>query len=84
VRDIVGRVWLYVVIGIAVGADIHGFVPTAAMASIMGKDAWQSVPLSVPEMIILGKGIKPRLIAAFIGVMSAGILIVGHLSNALL
>ncbi len=47
VRDIVGRVWLYVVIGIAVGAGIHGYVPTNAMAAIMGKDAWWSVPLSV-------------------------------------
>jgi uncharacterized protein len=47
VRDIVGRVWLYVVIGIAVGAGIHGFVPTNAMAAIMGKDAWWSVPLAV-------------------------------------
>jgi len=47
VRDIVGRVWLYVVIGIAVGAGVHGYVPTNAMAAIMGKDAWWSVPLSV-------------------------------------
>lgn len=47
VRDIVRRVWLYVVLGIAVGAGIHGYVPTNAMASIMGKDAWWSVPLSV-------------------------------------
>ena len=47
VRDIVGRVWLYVAIGIAVGAGIHGYVPTNAMASFMGKGAWWSVPLSV-------------------------------------
>ncbi len=47
VRDIVGRVWLYVVIGIAVGAGIHGYVPTNAMAAIMGKGAWWSVPLAV-------------------------------------
>jgi uncharacterized membrane protein YraQ (UPF0718 family) len=47
VRDIVGRVWLYVMVGIAVGAGIHGFVPTNAMAAIMGKGAWWSVPLSV-------------------------------------
>lgn len=47
VRDIVGRVWLYVVIGIAVGAAIHGYVPTNAMAAIMGKGAWWSVPLAV-------------------------------------
>ena len=47
VRDIVGRVWLYVIIGIAVGAGIHGYVPENFMASIMGKDAWWSVPLAV-------------------------------------
>lgn len=47
VRDIVGRVWVFVVIGIAVGAGIHGYVPENFMASIMGKDAWWSVPLAV-------------------------------------
>ncbi len=126
VRDIVGRVWLYVVAGIAVGAGIHGYVPTNAMASIMGKDAWWSVPLSVligvpmyanaagiipvvqallgkgaalgtvlafmmsviglslPELIILRKVLKPRLIAVFVGVVATGILLVGYLFNALL
>jgi uncharacterized membrane protein YraQ (UPF0718 family) len=47
VRDVVGRVWLYVVLGIAVGAGIHGYVPENFMASIMGKGAWWSVPLAV-------------------------------------
>jgi uncharacterized protein len=47
VRDIVGRVWLYVVLGIAAGAAIHGYVPMNAMAGIMGRDAWWSVPLAV-------------------------------------
>ncbi len=47
VRDIVGRVWLYVVLGIAVGAGIHGYVPEGFMASIMGKGAWWSVPAAV-------------------------------------
>ena len=126
VRDIVGRVWLYVVLGIAVGAGIHGFVPTNAMAAIMGKSAWWSVPLSVligipmysnaagiipvvqallgkgaalgtvlafmmsviglslPEIIILRKVLKPRLIAIFVGVVAVGILFVGYLFNALL
>ena len=126
VRDVVGRVWLYVVAGIAVGAGIHGYVPTNAMAAIMGKDAWWSVPLSVligvpmysnaagiipvvqallgkgaalgtvlafmmsviglslPELIILRKVLKPRLIAVFVGVVATGILLVGYLFNALL
>ncbi len=47
VRDVVGRVWLYVVLGIAVGAGIHGYVPENFMASIMGNGAWWSVPLAV-------------------------------------
>lgn len=126
VRDIVGKVWLYVVLGIAVGAGIHGYVPTNALASLMGKSAWWSVPLSVligvpmysnaagiipivkallekgaalgtvlafmmaviglslPETIILRKVLKPKLIAAFIGVVALGILLVGYLFNLLL
>jgi len=47
VKDIIGRVWAYVLLGIAVGAGIHGYVPENFMASIMGKDAWWSVPLAV-------------------------------------
>lgn len=123
VKDIVGRVWLYVVIGIAVGAGIHGYVPEGAMAGIMGESAWWSVPVSVligipmytnaagvipvvdallgkgaalgtvlafmmsvialsfPEMVILRKVLKPRLIACFIGVVGLGILLVGYLFN---
>ncbi len=47
VREIVGKVWLYVVVGIAVGAGIHGYVPTDALAELMGKSAWWSVPAAV-------------------------------------
>ncbi len=47
VKEIVGKVWIYVVIGIAVGAGVHGYVPHDFMASFMGKSAWYSVPLSV-------------------------------------
>ncbi|MCP4671037.1 MAG: permease, partial [Desulfobacula sp.] len=47
VKEIIGRVWIYVILGIAVGAGIHGFVPEGIMASIMGKGSWWSVPLSV-------------------------------------
>ena len=47
VREIVGKVWPYVMAGIAVGAWIHGYVPENFMASIMGKSAWWSVPLAV-------------------------------------
>jgi uncharacterized membrane protein YraQ (UPF0718 family) len=47
VKEIVGKVWIYVAIGIAVGAGAHGYVPEEFMASLMGKSAWYSVPLSV-------------------------------------
>ncbi len=126
VKEIIGRVWIYVILGIAVGAGIHGFVPEGVMASIMGKGTWWSVPLSVvigvpmysnaagiipvveallgkgaalgsvlafmmsvialslPEMVILRKVLKPRLIAVFIGVVACGILLVGYLFNTIL
>ncbi len=47
VKDIVCKVWLFVVAGIAVGAGIHGYVPEGFLASFMGKDAWWAVPLAV-------------------------------------
>jgi uncharacterized protein len=47
VKEIVGKVWLYVLIGIAVGAGIHGYVPESALAGIMGEQAWWSVPMAV-------------------------------------
>ena len=47
IKDIVGRVWIYIALGIAVGAAAHGYVPEEFMASLMGKSAWYSVPLSV-------------------------------------
>jgi uncharacterized membrane protein YraQ (UPF0718 family) len=126
VREIVGKVWPYILAGIAVGAGIHGWVPQDFMASFMGKDAWWSVPLAVligvpmytnaagiipivqallakgaalgtvlafmmsvialslPEMIILRKVLKLRLIAAFVAVVATGILTVGFVFNAVL
>ncbi|MBK9944695.1 MAG: permease [Kouleothrix sp.] len=122
-REIVGKVWLYVVVGIAVGAGIHGYVPEDALVTIMGRDAWWSVPaavllgvplysnaagvipivhalmekgaalgtvlafmmavvgLSLPEVIILRRVLKPQLIAVFIGVVSLAIVVTGYLFN---
>ncbi len=121
--EIVGKVWLFVVIGIAVGAGIHGYVPEDALAGILGKEAWWSVPaavilgvpmysnaagiipvvhalmekgaalgtvlafmmsvvaLSLPEMIILRRVLKMRLIATFVGVVALGIIFTGYLFN---
>lgn len=47
VKEIVGKVWIYVVIGIAVGAGIHGYVPENFMVGLMGKGVWWSVPVAV-------------------------------------
>lgn len=47
VKEIVGKVWLYVALGIVVGAGAHGYVPAEFMVSFMGKDVWYAVPLSV-------------------------------------
>lgn len=46
VKEIVGKVWIYILLGIGVGAFLHGYVPENFMASIMGK-AWWSVPAAV-------------------------------------
>jgi uncharacterized membrane protein YraQ (UPF0718 family) len=125
-KDIVGKVWPYVLIGIAVGAGIHGYVPASALAEIMGKRAWWSVlaavalgvplysnaagflpiasaliekgaslgtvlafmmsvvGLSLPEMIILRRVLKPKLIAVFIATLTVGIIITGYLFNIIL
>ena len=47
VREIVSKVWLYVILGIAIGAGIHGYVPETALVNIMGRQAWWSVPAAV-------------------------------------
>jgi uncharacterized membrane protein YraQ (UPF0718 family) len=47
VREVVGRVWPYVLVGIGIGAAIHGYVPKDFMARLMGADAWWSVPAAV-------------------------------------
>ncbi|SBV91673.1 Permease [uncultured Alphaproteobacteria bacterium] len=47
VREIVAKVGKWVVLGIAAGALIHGYAPAELLASIMGRDAWWSVPAAV-------------------------------------
>lgn len=47
VKEIVGKVWPFVLVGIAVGAGIHGYVPESVLVGIMGKQAWWSVPAAV-------------------------------------
>ena len=47
VREIVGKVWLWIIAGIAAGAFIHGYVPADMLGAIMGKESWWSVPAAV-------------------------------------
>ena len=47
VREIVGKVWIWVLVGIGIGAVIHGYVPEAMMLKVMGGEAWWSVPSAV-------------------------------------
>jgi len=47
VREIVGKIWIYILIGIAVGAGAHGFVPDAYLAGALGSQNWYSVPLAI-------------------------------------
>lgn len=46
-KEIVGKVWLFVVIGIGVGAGIHGYVPEDFLADILGRGSWWAVPAGV-------------------------------------
>lgn len=47
VREVVGKVWKWVILGIALGAGIHGYVPQDFFVKILGADSWWSVPLAV-------------------------------------
>lgn len=69
VQDIVGKTWKYIILGIAAGAGIHGFVPEGFMTSIMGSEAWWSVPAAVLVGIPLyanAAGIIP-IVSALLG-----------------
>jgi uncharacterized protein len=125
-RDLLKTIWLYVVGGIALGALMHGWIPTGALAKVAGRgnpfavlvavvigiplysNAAGVIPLvseltragvamgtslafmmavtalSVPEMILLRRVLKPRLLAVFIAIVGAGIVFTGYLFNAIL
>jgi hypothetical protein len=124
VKDIVSRIWIYVLIGIGVGAAIHGYAPADLLTRWAGPGNPLAVPIAVllgiplysnavgtipvvqallgkgvavgtalafmmsitalsfPEMIILRKVLKPRLIAIFIAVVGLAIIFTGYLFNA--
>ncbi|MFN9362103.1 MAG: permease [Pseudanabaena sp.] len=124
--EIVRSVWLYVVLGIAIGAGIHGYVPTdfivkyagvhnplaVPLAVILGVPLYANIAgvmpitealvnkgmpmgtvlaftmavtaLSLPEIVILKKVLRPQLLAVFVGLMTIGIISIGYIFNALL
>ena len=126
VKIIVGRIWPYLLVGIALGAVIHGWVPEDLFADWAGTGNPLAVPiavmvgiplyssaagiiplvqalsdkgvalgtvlafmmavvaLSLPEMILLRRVLKPRLLATFVGVVGVGILTVGYLFNVVI
>ncbi|SDF93707.1 hypothetical protein SAMN04488117_10911 [Celeribacter baekdonensis] len=47
VREIFSKVWMWIILGIGMGALIHGYVPEDLMVRIMGAEAWWSVPVAV-------------------------------------
>lgn len=126
VKEIIGKIWIYIIIGIGIGAAAHGYVPEDFLGSLLGKDHWYGVPvaillgipmysnaagiipivsvliekgvslgtalafmmsviaLSLPEIIILKKVLKWQLIAAFVGIVGTGIIIVGFIFNMMM
>jgi len=43
VKDIVRKVWMYILIGVFIGALIHNYIPQAWILSVLGQDKWYSV-----------------------------------------
>ena len=125
-KSITLTVFPYIVIGIAIGAIIHGYAPADFLANIAGPGNPLAVPiavligiplysnaagmipimqvltakgmamgtalafmmavigLSLPELIILRKVIKIKLLAIFVGIMFVAITLTGYLFNAIL
>ncbi len=125
VKEIVGRIWKYVLIGIAIGAILHGFVPEEFFLKYTSPENLLAVPaavlvgiplysnatgvipivesllgkgvplgtvlalmmsvaaISLPEMIILRKVLKPQLIATFTGILFVAFVGIGFLFNFL-
>lgn len=124
--SIVRKIWPYLLVGIALGALIHGWAPASffvkyagagnpfavLLAVLVGIPLYSNaagvipivqvlhdkglpmgtllafmmsvVALSLPEMILLRRVLKPKLLATFVGVVGIGIIFVGYLFNAIL
>jgi uncharacterized membrane protein YraQ (UPF0718 family) len=126
VKDIVGKVWIYVIIGVTLGGIFHGYAPEGILAKYAGKDNPLAVPIAVligvplysnvmamipviesligkglpvgtalaflmavnaislPEIIILKKVLKNKLIGVFVLVITVSIIFTGYLFNIIL
>jgi uncharacterized membrane protein YraQ (UPF0718 family) len=126
VKDIVEKIWIYVIIGVTLGGIFHGYAPEGILAKYAGKDNLLAVPiavvigvplysnvmgmipivesliekglpvgtalaflmavtaLSLPEMIILKKVLKNKLIGAFVLIVTLSIIFTGYLFNVIL
>ncbi|WP_430867458.1 permease [Demequina aurantiaca] len=126
VGSVLRKIWPYLLVGIGLGALIHGWVPTeffttyagpgstfgVLIAIVIGIPLYSNaagimpmvqalfekglpmgtllafmmavVALSLPEMILLRRVLKPQLLAAYVGVVGIGIVMVGYLFNFLL
>lgn len=120
VKDIVGRVWPYILVGVGIGAGIHNWVPQSIIERILGEgnpfsvliatfigipiyaDIFGTIPiaealmakgvgigtvisfmmgvttLSIPSLVMLSKVVKPRLLVAFVAIVTLGIVILGY------
>lgn len=84
--EIIHRVWLYVLIGVGIGAAIHNWVPESVISGLLGQDKWWSVPvatiigvpmyadifgtLPIAEALI-GKGVGLGTVLAFMMAVTA-------------
>ncbi len=125
-KDIVGRVWIYVIIGVTLGGIFHGYAPEGILAKYAGKGNLLAVPIAViiriplysnvitmipivesliekglpigtalaflmsvsgislPEIIILKKVLKNKLIGVFVLTITISIIFMGYLFNIIL
>jgi uncharacterized membrane protein YraQ (UPF0718 family) len=123
--SVVRSIWLWVLVGVGVGALIHGYAPESLLVSLAGRGNPFAVPvavaigiplysndvgvipvaqalitkgvglgtalafmmstvtLSVPQMVLLRKVLKPKLLAIFVGIVAIGMVLVGYFFNIL-
>ena len=86
VTDIIQRVWLYILIGVGIGAAIHNWIPQPFITALLGKEHWWSVPLATAVGVpmyadifgtlpiaeaLVGKGVGLGTVLAFMMAVTA-------------